>query len=44
MCVLLINTSFVGYLEGWDPVNRFNHKSWVAVVSLTDRPKAVCNL
>ena len=25
------------------PVNRFNHTSWVAVVTLTDRPKSVRN-
>ena len=28
---------------GWDPVNRFNHTSWVAVVTPTDRPKSVGN-
>ena len=27
----------------WDPVNRFNHTSWVAIVTLTDRPKSVRN-
>ena len=27
----------------WDPVNGFNHTSWVAVVTLTDRPKSVRN-
>ena len=33
------------YLQGevWDPVNRFNHTSRVAIVTLTDRPKSVCN-
>ena len=30
-------------LEGWDPVNQFNHTSWVAVVTPTDRPKSVRN-
>ena len=25
------------------PVNRFNHSSWVVVVTPTDRPKSVCN-
>ena len=29
----------------WDPVNRFNHTSWIAIVTQTDqyRPKSVCN-
>ena len=30
----------------WDPVNRFNHTSWVAIVTLTDRPvgpQSLCN-
>ena len=27
----------------WDPVNRFNHTSWVAIVTPTDRPNSVCN-
>ena len=30
-------------LEGWDPGNRFNHTSWVAIVTPTDRPKSVWN-
>ena len=30
-------------LEGWDPVNRFNHASWVAIITPTDRPKSVRN-
>ena len=34
---------FCGYLEGLDPVNRFNHTSWVAIVTPTDRPKSVRN-
>ena len=29
--------------EGWDPVNQFNHTSWMAVVTPTDRPKSVSN-
>ena len=29
--------------EGWVPVNRFNHTSWVAIVTPTDRPKVICN-
>ena len=32
-----------GYWEGWALVNRFNHTSWVAVVTPTDRPKLVRN-
>ena len=27
----------------WDPVNRVNRTSWVAVVTQTDRPKSVRN-
>ena len=27
--------------KGWDPVNRFNHASWVTLVSPTDRHKPV---
>ena len=42
MCVLLI-TQLCGKWEGWDPVNRFNHTSWVTVVTPTDRPKSVRN-
>ena len=34
---------FCGKLEGWDPVNRFNHTSWVAIIAQTDRPKSVRN-
>ena len=30
-------------LKGWDPVNRFNHTSWVVIVTQTDRPKSVRN-
>ena len=29
--------------EGWDPVNRFNHTSLVAVFTPTDSPKSICN-
>ena len=36
-------SSFCGQWEGWDPVNRFNHTSWVAIVTPTDRPKSVRN-
>ena len=32
-----------GEWEGWDPVNWFNHTSWVAVVTTTDCPKSVRN-
>ena len=28
---------------GWDPVNRFNNTSWVAIVTPTDRSKSVRN-
>ena len=30
-------------VEGRDPVNRFNHTSWVAIATPTDRPKSVRN-
>ena len=30
-------------MEGLDPVNRFNHTSWEAIVTPTDRPKSVRN-
>ena len=30
-----------GKQEGWDPVNRFNHTSWVTIVTPTNRPKSV---
>ena len=32
-----------GEWDGWDPVNRFNHTSWVAIVTPTNRPKSVRN-
>ena len=31
------------WLEGWDPVNWFDHTSWLAVITPTDRPKSVRN-
>ena len=31
------------FLQGWDPVNRFNHTSLVAIVDPTDRPKSARN-
>ena len=31
------------YWKCWDPVNRVNHTSWVAIVTPTDRPKSVRN-
>ena len=30
-------------MGSWDPVNRFNHTSWMVVVTATDRPKSVHN-
>ena len=30
-------------MEGLDPINWFNHTSWVAIVTPTDRPKSACN-
>ena len=35
--------SFSYIREGWDPVNRFNHTSWVVIVAPTCRPKSVRN-
>ena len=32
MCVLWLLINFVISGGGWDPVNRFNHTSWMAVV------------
>ena len=32
-------TAFAVIWEGWDPVNRFHHTGWVAIVTKTDRPK-----
>ena len=34
---------FFSYWEGWVPVNRLNHTSWMTVVTSTHRPKSVCN-
>ena len=42
-CVSFWLYSFCGSWEGWDPVNRFTHTSWLAVVTPTDRPKSVRN-
>ena len=36
-----IKLHFSGLKEGWDLVNQFNHPSWVAVITPTDRPKSV---
>ena len=36
-------TAFVVSGEGWVPVNRFNHTSWMTFVTPTDRPKSVRN-
>ena len=30
-------------MEGWDPVNRFDHIDWMAAVTPTDLPKSVRN-
>ena len=30
-------------MEGWDPVNRYNHSLCLAVDTPTDRPKSVLN-
>ena len=27
----------------WDPINRFNHTSWMTLLASTDRPKSVRN-
>ena len=37
-CVSFKWHGFCGKWEGCDPVNRFNHTSFVAVVTRTDRP------
>ena len=42
-CVSFLLYSFCGYREGRDPRNRFNHTSWVAIVTPTDLPNKVCN-
>ena len=30
-------------VSGWDYINQFNHISWMAVVTPTDRPRQVYN-
>ena len=42
-CIHLMQQETAVELKGWDPVNRFNHTSWVAVVAPTGRPKSVRN-
>ena len=42
MCVLLITQLSLEW-EGWEPVNRFKHTSWVTIATPTDRPKLVRN-
>ena len=42
-CVSFWLHGFLGKWEGWDPVNRFDHTSWVAFVAPADRPKSVRN-
>ena len=47
MCVLLITQTFVVSGKVRDPVNQFNHTSWVAIVTPTDHPKSyfcVCQI
>ena len=43
MCVLLITRFFCGKWEGLVPANRFNHTTWMIVVTPTDRHKSVRN-
>ena len=33
----------IDFYEGWNPVDRFNQPSWVAVDTQTDRPKSARN-
>ena len=40
MCTRLI-TEIFRLVEGWNPVNRFNHTSRIDVVTPTDRPRSV---
>ena len=40
-CVSFWLHDFCGKWEGWDPVNRLNHTSWVAIVTPTDHPKSL---
>ena len=42
-CVSIGLHDCCGYCEVLDPVNRFNHTSWVAFVTPTDRSKSVRN-
>ena len=35
--------SCCGEWEDWDPINRFNHTSWVDIVIPTDCPRSVLN-
>ena len=42
-CVSFWLHSFRGKLDGLDPINRFNHTSWVDVVTSADHPKSVRN-
>ena len=45
-CVSFWLHSCCGKWAGWDPVNRFNHTSWVAIITPTDRPvglQSLCN-
>ena len=42
ICFLLI-ARLLRKWDGWALINRFNHTSWVVVVSPTDRPKSVRN-
>ena len=44
-CLLGITVvyAFCGKWEGWVPVGRFHHNSWMTVVTPTDRPQSFCN-
>ena len=42
-CVSFSFHDFCSQWEGWVPVNRFNHTSWMTFVTPTDRPKSVHN-
>ena len=42
-CVSFKLHSFCSLWEYWDPVNRFNQTSLVAVATPADRPMSVCN-
>ena len=43
LCVSFWLHGFCGKWEGLDPVNRFYHTDWVAIVTSTGRPKSVRN-